>query len=64
MILTDIYILFNEEDGNNLITAEDLVLFENFEYLEYIHIITWEEDASKVIVDQNKYKVILENGVG
>lgn len=64
MILTDVYILFNDEDGNELITAEDLTLFEDFEYLKYIHIITWEEDASKVIVDQDKYEVTLENGIG
>lgn len=64
MILTDIYILFNDEDGNELITEEELKYFEEFPDLSHIHIITLEENVDNLIVKQDKYVVDIENGVG
>lgn len=64
MIVTDIYILFGEEDGNELIAEEDLAILSKFKDLSEIHIITWETDVSKIIVDQEKYNISIEQGVG
>lgn len=64
MINSDIYILFNEVDGNSTITAEDFKYFEKFENLQNIHIITSETDKNKIVVNQSKYNIIFEGGVG
>lgn len=64
MINSDIYIEFNEDVDNSIITSEELKYFDKFENLQNIYIITSETDKSKVIVDQSKYNIILQNGVG
>lgn len=64
VIVTDIYILMNEEDGNEIISEETLKYFEEFPDLSYIHIITWEDNIDNLIVKQNKYIIDIENGVG
>ena len=64
MINSDIYIEFHEDVDNSIITSEELKYFDKFENLQNIYIITSETDKSKVIVDQSKYNIILQDGVG
>lgn len=64
MINSDIYIEFHEDVDNSIITSEELKYFDKFENLQNIYIITSETDKSKVIVDQSKYNIILQKGVG
>ena len=64
MINSDIYIEFHEDVDNSIITSEELKYFDKFENLQNIYIITSKTDKSQVIVDQSKYNIILQDGVG
>lgn len=66
IILTDIYILMDEENGKDRIGEGDLKDLEGFEHLEHIHIITppGEYNLEDLIINQDKYIVEIENGVG
>lgn len=64
MIVTDIDILMDEEDGNEIISEEELKYFEEFPDLSHIHIVTWEDNVDNLIVKQDKYIIDIENGVG
>lgn len=66
IIVTDIYILMDMENGLDRIEEEDLKVLENFENLKNIHIITPPEEYNEIdlIIPQDKYVVTIENGVG
>lgn len=66
VIATDIYILMDEENGMDRIGEGNLKDLEILEQLENIHIITPPEEYNQddLIVPQDKYTIIIENGVG
>ena len=64
IISTEVYMLMDETNGNEMITQEDLNNLEEIYGLEKIYIVTNETDLNKLIINQNKFKIILENGIG
>ena len=66
MIITDIYILMDMDNGMDRIEEEDLKVLESFPDLKYIYIITPPEEYNEqdLIIPQDKYVVTIENGVG
>lgn len=66
MIVTDIYVLMDEENGMDRIEDGDLEVLESFKDLQIIHIITPPEEYNQddLIAPQDKYTVEIENGVG
>ena len=66
MIITDIYILMDMDNGMDRIEEEDLKVLESFPDLKYIYIITPPEEYNELdlIIPQDKYVVTIENDVG
>ncbi|MBP3502771.1 MAG: hypothetical protein J6K42_04785 [Clostridia bacterium] len=62
--VTDLYILFDDENGNEIISEKELESFKEFKDLKYIHVITGYVDVNQVFEKTDGYVVTLEEGVG